>query len=333
MIDGLSTNWLRLTDPGLAACRESPLLRDFSVRYATLLSYGQAERLVEGRMGNGKLSGQRIFHIVSEYAENIKSVQDSQIKLCESISYDCKSEPVDIYSSTGGEVIFLSDGVCVSKQKPVRDGVKKTGKQRTTTDVMMLQTSLSDKNSYKTIVAAQGVDPVKLVQSELLAAYGKDARSLPIVAISDGARCIKTQNRELFGKHVAHILDWYHLQSKVHQLMSQIATSKALKEECGHLITNYLWYGKVVQAVLVLKFMAAKNETKRAELIGYLEKNETHIIDYDKRKAAGKIIGSGRTEKQNDVLVSKRQKRKAMAWSPQGSRNLAIVTAYYPNTA
>jgi hypothetical protein len=77
--------------------------------------------------------------------------------------------------------------------------------------------------------------------------------------------------------------------------------------------------------------MVAKNQVKRDELVGYLEKNESHIIDYDRRKAAGKIIGSGRTEKRNDTIVSKRQKRKAMAWSSKGSRNLAIVTAYYQN--
>lgn len=332
MIDGVSTNWLRLTDPDLAIHHESKLLRDFSAKYASLLSYEQTECLVESRMGNDKLSDQRIFHIVSEYAEAIKLAQEIQIKYCESIAYICEAKPVDIYDSESKEVIFLSDGVCVSEQKPLRDGVKKAGKERTTTNVMMLQTSLSDKKAYKTIVAATGIDTVKLVQSELLLTYGREVKLLPIVVISDGARSIKNENREIFGNKVIHILDWYHLQAKVHQLMSQIAPSKALKEECSALIMNYLWQGKVVQAVLVLKFMLAKNETKRAELVGYIEKNESHIIDYDKRKAAGKIIGSGRIEKQNDVLVSKRQKRKAMAWSPEGSRNLAIVTAYHRNT-
>jgi hypothetical protein len=333
VLGGVSTNWLRLTDPNLDAYHESKLLRDFSAKYASLLSYEQVAHLVESRLGNDKLSDQRIFHIVSEYAEAIRIAQESQIKSCESIAYSCEAKPVDIYHSESAEVIFLSDGVCVSEQKSIRDGVQKVGKERTTTDVMMLQTSLSDTKTYKTIVAATGIDVVKLVQSELLLAYGQAVHSLPIVAISDGARSIKHQNREIFGKNVVHILDWYHLQAKVHQLMSQIAPSKACKEECSALIMNYLWQGKVIQAVLVLKFMFTKNETKRAELVGYLQKNETHIIDYEKRKAAGKIIGSGRTEKQNDVLVSKRQKRKAMAWSPQGSRNLAIVTAYYRNNA
>jgi len=297
------------------------------------ISYQEAESLVGKQMGNDTISDQRLFHLVEEYSEGIKAVQKLQISTCESMSYRCESEKVDIYCPTTAEVIFLSDGVCVSEQKTVRDGVKKTGKERTTTDIMMLQSSLSDKNSYKTIIACQGIDTVKLIQSEILLAYGSEVKTLPIVAISDGARSIKNENKEIFGKNLSHILDWYHLQAKVHQLMSQIATSKSLKEECSSLILNYLWHGDVIPAVLVLKFMIAKNVAKRDELVGYTEKNEDYIIDYDRRKTAGKIIGSGRTEKQNDIFVSKRQKRRAMAWSAKGSRNLAIATAYLKKVA
>jgi hypothetical protein len=79
--------------------------------------------------------------------------------------------------------------------------------------------------------------------------------------------------------------------------MSQIGTSKALKEEYSSMISwaafRYLWHGKVIPAVLVLKFMVAKNISKKDELVGYMEKNEDYIIDYDRRKTTGKIIGSG----------------------------------------
>jgi hypothetical protein len=184
-------------------------------------------------MGNDKLSDQRIFNIVDEYAQSVKLQQEEQIKSCESVDYKCIAEYVDIYDNESKEVIFLSDGVCVGEQKRLRDSVKKEGKQRTTTDIMMLQTSLSDKHSYKTIIASEGIDTVKLVQSEILLAYGQDHKSLPIVAISDGARSIKNENKDIFGQNLVHILDWYHLRTKVHQLMSQIATSKDLKKEFG----------------------------------------------------------------------------------------------------
>ncbi|MBK8535739.1 MAG: hypothetical protein IPL59_11760 [Candidatus Competibacteraceae bacterium] len=45
------------------------------------------------------------------------------------------------------------------------------------------------------------------------------------------------------------------------------------------------------------KKVQAKNEEKYLELIGYLEKHRDEIIDYQLRKKAGKMIGSGLIEK------------------------------------
>ena len=284
-------------------------------------------------MGNSKLSDQHIYHLVESYASDIRTAQILAINDCKSVNYTILAKQVDIYDADAEEVIFLSDGVCVNEQKAKRDKIAKEGKERTTTDIMMLQTSLKDRNTFKTIIAAEGVNPVDLVQSEVFKAYGKDAQILPIVCISDGALCIKKQNKSIFGQMVTHILDWYHIQQKVRQLMSQIATNKDLKKECINLILNYLWHGNVINAVLVLKFMPSKNKVKQEELINYLEKNTDYIINYELRKATGKIIGSGRTEKQNDNIVSKRQKRKGMSWSADGSKNLAILTAYHAKAA
>lgn len=57
--------------------------------------------------------------------------------------------------------------------------------------------------------------------------------------------------------------------------MSQIALNKTFKEEYIKLIINYLWKGNTIAAVLILKFMNVKNQTKREELIGYSEKMPT----------------------------------------------------------
>ena len=111
--------------------------------------------------------------------------------------------------------------------------------------------------------------------------------------------------------------------------MTQIAPDRQEKEKAQELIINALWRGESEKAIRHLEEIKARNETKRAELRGYLEKNKGSIINYKKRKEARKVIGSGRMEKQNDVLVAHRQKRKGMSWSKTGSRNLAIVTAYF----
>jgi hypothetical protein len=59
--------------------------------------------------------------------------------------------------------------------------------------------------------------------------------------------------------------------------------------------------------------------------LGYLEKHRLEIIDYERRRKAGKSIGSGRMEKGVDLVIGYRQKHKGISWRPQGSRALAIL--------
>ncbi|MDV2997212.1 MAG: hypothetical protein N4J56_006917 [Chroococcidiopsis sp. SAG 2025] len=61
------------------------------------------------------------------------------------------------------------------------------------------------------------------------------------------------------------------------------------------------------------------------ELIGYLEKHQLEIINYECRRRAGKTIGSGRMEKAVDLTVGQRQKNKGMSWRPNGSRALSLL--------
>jgi hypothetical protein len=68
-----------------------------------------------------------------------------------------------------------------------------------------------------------------------------------------------------------------------------------------------------------------RNREKLAELVGYLEKHCTEIIDYERRKQAGKTIGSGRVEKGVDQVIGHRQKKKGISWRPKGSKALAIL--------
>jgi hypothetical protein len=71
--------------------------------------------------------------------------------------------------------------------------------------------------------------------------------------------------------------------------------------------------------------VVVRNVDKHQELIGYLEKHQKEIIDYKRRQAAGKSIGSGRMEKAVDQVIGHRQKRKGMSWRPEGSRALALL--------
>lgn len=321
-----SSNWLRLTDEKLNKHHESELLQGFACKYATRLSYQKASELVKERSGTSSLSDQRIYQIVEEKAAELVVEQAEKISRKSAEGTEIKAVEVDLYDEEWKEIIWLGDGVCVSEQKAKRDKKPKKGKERVTTEMGMLERK---DGSYRTIVAGEGINRVELYRAEVVEEYGEEAKQLPVVAITDGARNLKKEVKEVFGAGVRHLLDWFHLEAKVYQLMTQAAPNKEVKEKVQEVIINELWRGESEKAIQHLEEMEARNLRKRDELKGYIEKNKEYIINYEKRKEAKKVIGSGRMEKQNDVIVAQRQKRKGMSWSKIGSRSLAIVTAHF----
>ena len=325
-----SSNWLRLTEAALSEHHESPLLQAYTLRAATQVSYARVSEWVAERTGTARVSDQRAQQLVQEEAAALTQAQAQLIATSAVVPAAVQAVAVDVYDAAAAEVVWLGDGVCVSEQKAVRDKQPKAGKERTTTDLTMLQ---RQDGSYQTVVAGAGIDAVQLGRTVVWQEYGARAAQLPVVAISDGARSIKKEVQEIFGAQVTHFLDWYHVEAKVHQLLSQIAPNKVVKEATTQTMLQALWQGHAAEACAALRAVAAKNGTKQGELLGYLEKNEAYLIDYEKRQQAGKVIGSGRMEKQNDVVVAQRQKRKGMSWSKQGSLSLAMVTAQLSSRA
>jgi gamma-glutamylcyclotransferase (GGCT)/AIG2-like uncharacterized protein YtfP len=314
-----------MTHEKLNSAYESEMLQAFALKYATRLSYQKASELVSERTGTSSLSEQRIYKIVEAQAAELVAEQAQMIRQASAEGEPIKAVEVDIYNAQTKEVMWFGDGICVCQQKAKRDSEAKKGKERTTTEMAMIERK---DGGYRTIIAGEGIDRVELYRAEVVREYGAEAGNLPIVAITDGARNLKKEATEVFGKDVCHILDWYHLEAKVYQLMTQIAPNKQVKEASQELIIGELWRGESEKAIRHLEKIQARNHYKRDELKGYLEKNKDYIINYERRKEAKKVIGSGRMEKQNDVIVANRQKRKGMSWSKSGSRNLAIVTAH-----
>ena len=104
-------------------------------------------------------------------------------------------------------MLFYSNGICVGEQKAKRDKKPKQGKERTNIHMMMLQIpSSTDNPTFTTMVAAQGIDEVKLAKSEVCK-HCKDTSALPAVCISDGATCLKNQNKAISGQNMRCILE------------------------------------------------------------------------------------------------------------------------------
>ena len=88
-----------------------------------------------------------------------------------------------------------------------------------------------------------------------------------------------------------------------------------------------LWRGQLDEAIECLEAYRpeARNEKKLDELINYLSARRPYIPNYKERRANRRFIGSGHGEKANDLLVSRRQKKKGMHWSWETSNALAAL--------
>lgn len=156
--------------------------------------------------------------------------------------------------------------------------------------------------------------------------YGKEVTPLNLVAVTDGAKGIRERLFAIFGGTVLVILDWYHLCKKLRGLMSMIAVNKIEKQQHLKFLLAQLWQGKTAIALDYLKHQVnPRNRDKWQELISYLEKHDSEIINYKRRSQAGKTIGSGLFEKGVDLTVGRRQKNKGMSWRPLGSKALCLL--------
>ncbi len=318
----------------------SPRLEELCGHYANRLSYENLEDLVERVTGGRLLSDQAIWAITQAKAETysqqickqvqttLDSVQSSKIEV---------NPTVEIYSAEESEILLFDDGIQVKGQKQEREHLVESTTNNPThdktpvvlTDVAMLQTP---KGEFEYLAAPLDIDaeePLNLatvIRARIIDLYGKAAKPLNIVAITDGAKTIRLRLSSIFGDAFVLILDWYHLCKKVRNLMSMIAINKEQKSIHVRFLLSQLWLGQTNIALNYLKHkVVAKKPLVLKELIGYLEKHQSEIIDYDRRSRVGKCIGSGRMEKGVDLVVGHRQKKKGLSWSSSGSKALSLL--------
>jgi hypothetical protein len=325
MEDGSASDYLSL-NATLADGPYSPQLCAFIEEWSGELSYGKLSRLLTQVTGTEVLTASGIQSYLERKAERISASWASDSLGIETIAV-CPEVP--IYDPCCGEVVLMLDDVCVKAQKPHKNVARddRDAKRHDTT-VILVSDSKGDYHC-----ATEGIDKsgrtvysAKSAIADTLAKHHDLSRPLPVVAVTDGARSIRILLYALFGESVRIILDWYHLQLKVKNLMSMIARNKDDKDLYINDLKALLWVGNAAEAMIYIDNIGwVKSEDKRKELRGYLEKHQAEIIDYSRRQAANKAIGSGRVEKANDTVVAHRQKKKGMSWSRTGSSSLAIV--------
>jgi hypothetical protein len=326
LTDGSCTSYLALNSD-LSNGFYTHKLADFIEEWSQELSYEKESILLHQMTSAQVLSPSGIQSYLERKAEEISKVWLSKSQT--SVNTISVLPDIAIYEEQSEEVILMMDDVGVKAQKPYKKVNRSANDaKRLDTTVVLIQDT---KQGYH--YATQGINKagetiygIEKAIVDKVCQYHSIEAPLPIVAITDGARSIRLVLKSVFGVGVCIILDWYHLQLKVKNLMSMIATNKTNKELFINDLKSLLWAGNVSEALVYIDTISCvKNQEKRQELRDYLEKHQSEIINYGLRQAANKTIGSGRVEKANDLVVAHRQKKKGMAWSKTGSSALAII--------
>lgn len=326
----------------------SDSLKEFVAYYGNRLSYQENQELIRRVAGSQQISDQKIHQVVVDKALEVSQrlTEETQLILTDTTK---KLPPinakVDIYEAAEKEILLMDDAIQVKGQKDTRERKKNQENQkvevisqddkvanekiRVSTDVVLLEKKKGGFEYITGVIDNEENEPLPLaaiVKSKIIKEYGNERKPLNIVAITDGAKAIRGRLLAIFGVTVVIILDWFHLGKKVRELMSMIAPTKAEKVTYLKFLFYHLWHGKTEEVLNYLKTVVnTKNPEKLSELIGYIEKHKVEIIDYNRRRQAGKVIGSGLVEKSGDQVIGHRQKKKGMSWSKIGSRSLGIL--------
>lgn len=186
-----------------------------------------------------------------------------------------------------------------------------------------------------TVVArAQGWEALgRHVWREFVQRGGAALSGSEIVVLGDGASGIRSLWEMHFGEALA-ILDPWHLWEKVKQRSRQVlGRGKAAHTACQE-VYQALKEGAVARAQELVRQWRAPSEAAgywQGRLLAYLERNRDLIRDTQGLREAGYMVGSGLTEKANDLVVVPRMKNGKMHWSPGGANSVALLRAYVIN--
>ena len=128
-----------------------------------------------------------------------------------------------------------------------------------------------------------------------------------LLLLADGARWIRAFFQSLVTPlpTTIMILDWWHLRQKCAELGSRICRSHLAKDRFLRQVQRRLWRGDVDAACSYVETYRpqARNIGKLDELLAYLRARRAFLPNYRQRYRTRQYIGSGHTEKLNDLLV------------------------------
>src|SRR5262249_27914410 len=258
----------------------SARLAEFSAYYSNRMSYDEVAGLLKRVTGQPLLSDQTIQHLVVAKAVEVSQQWQSESQADTATPLWPEVMPqVDWYDPQSEEVLLLTDAIQVKQQKARRGQGADTPTGEGATKGVHTEGWVVEQPTGGFTYVTAGIDAtgqevvsgMACVRRQFQQDYGGRSEPLPVVAITDGARTIHRQLAELFDQPVPVILDWYHLDKKVGELMGMAARTKKEKAvQVAHLL-NHLWHGRTDIALTYLRReVQAKNPEPLAALVTYL---------------------------------------------------------------
>ena len=155
---------------------------------------------------------------------------------------------------------------------------------------------------------------------------------------TDGQRSLQGAILTFFSWHptASVILDWFHLVKKVKEQLSLACRGREIRNRHLQVLLGLLWFGLLDRAQDYLRSIASselKDTASIKRLIGYLERNRSHIPCYALRRQLGLPNSSNPVERANHLVTSNRQKHHGMSWSKEGSYALTALSTVVLNGA
>lgn len=327
-------------------------LKPSSLRYETKKEARQLNLAIRKKLSDCKVieqsnrvSKEQLKNQVSK-PKTLELIQASFKQVCEQAPLHlrkdlefCPSE----YEDKSTAIYIGIDDVCTKQQKSTRskqeeqtldreksrEGGKK--KYKRSKHLFHTITKIVGQLGEYTLVAPRISEVWPLLMAFL---HHNNLQFFKLIFIVDGQRVLHDYIENHLKCPFDMILDWYHLRKKIHRQLQMGLNKNDQRDEILLRIEQFAWHGLTQKAIAQLNNISTelvKDSTQIAILIGYFERNQKIIPNYAMRKQLELVCSSNRVEKENDFIVSTRQKNNGMSWTRPGSGALAQITATQRN--
>jgi hypothetical protein len=321
--------------PGQAALRLRPKQRmtrsveELLCRFGLSWGFVLAARLVERVLPGVSVSGKTVERAVSRCAQAVGAREEQAAAAA--------AEPAGALGPTGPAFVHPRriyvglDGVLVRARKAKSWVEVQVGSLWSAWRELPNRTHPRREIVDATVVArAQGWEALgRHVWRMFVERGGPEQPGGEIVVHGDGARGIRSLWEMHFGEALV-ILDPWHLWEKVKERSRQVLGRGERARAACQEVYGKLKVGAVAVAEAMVREWPATTEGARKQqerLLGYLERNREIIRDVEELRACGYQVGSGLTEKANDLVVVARMKNGKMHWSAGGANAVAMLRA------